>query len=134
MSRSRVHWNETIFLSLDSQKIFIKGRHTTFPVTFWKYFRQVETTPTKILSKSCFTPACRILKEKIRKWSVTRSRNTLPWWCQSQNTILTGIMQWPFLTLAIHFLLKIDHPLTFQSKTVADEGLNIPEICKRLGI
>ena len=38
------------------------------------------------------------------------------------------------LTLAIHFLLNIDYPLIFQSKTVADEGLNIPEICKCLGI
>ena len=45
-------------------KTFIKGRHTTIPVKFGKYFRQVKTTPTKMLSKSFFTLPGESLKTK----------------------------------------------------------------------
>ena len=54
------------FLSRDSRKIFIKGRHTTIPVTFGKYFRQVKRTPQKILSNSIFTLPAESLKKKYR--------------------------------------------------------------------
>ena len=65
--RVQVTWSvksQRFFLSSDNRKTFIKGRHTTIPVKFGKYFRWVKTTPQKILNNSIFTLPTESSKKK----------------------------------------------------------------------
>ena len=123
MSRSRGHWNVTIFLSRDEQKTFIKSRHANVPVTCGEYFRLVKTAPIKMLRKSFFTLPAESLKKKYGSEASLGHATRYHGDVNLKHTILTGIMQWPRLTLVKHFLLKIHQPLIFQSKKMADPGL-----------
>ena len=82
---------------------------------------------------SCFTLPTESLKKKYGSEALLGHATRYHGNVNLKNTILTGIkkiMQWPFLTLATHFLVKIDHPLTMlisQSKRWQTQAFqNIP--------
>ena len=72
--------------------------------------------PAVIAMDSCFTLPTESLKKKYGSEALLGHATRYHGDVNLKNTILTGIMQWPFLTLSTHFLVKIDHPLISQSK------------------
>ena len=75
-----------------------------------------------MLSKSFFTLPAESLKKKYGREALLGHATRYHGDVNLKNTTSTGIMQWPRLNLAAHFLLKLDSPLQ-----VADPGLNITE-------